>query len=393
MKIHTCKSGERLSEIAEKYGVTEENIIMSNIQGCEHPADGEELLILTPTRTYRLREDDSVERLCLRFGVRRGDILTSNPWILTDGLTSGRTINLKFDDKIYGMAPANGYLYPGFDEKRLSLALPYLTYVTVGCAAADEKSIRFYFDDSKIVPYLISKNKIPLIRIYDTAKKRDYKNQSMCDRYIEKIVDTATSRGYLGVVLSCDGIEDFQDFGEFLIGLRKAMIGCDLILILEVTKETPADICELADGNILFYPKYAMSPDISYDEAERDVYSGFATAAESAKCFIDISALAKYGNKYISTEDAIAYAREHGTTITANESSLISEFQDKKGGRYTFNSLKSIKRTLDIIEEFGFMGASFDIGRVPISYLLMYNMHFKTATHTYARAKEGCSKE
>ncbi len=390
MKIHTCKEGERLSDIAKQYGVTEENIIMANIPGCENPTAGEELLILTPTRTYRLRKGDSIERLCLRFGVRNCDIFSWNPWIAEEGLTPGRTANLRFDEKIYGMAPANGCLYPGFDRKRLARALPYLTYVTLGCAVSDNSGIKFIYDDTELVPYLIKENKVPLLRIYDKAK-RDYK--SKCPDFIEQIVTAATSKGYLGVVLPMSDTVDFTDYGEFLLGLRKAMIGCDLILISEVTADTPPDICELADGNILFYPKYALSPELSYRDGEREIYAKFAKDAESAKCFIDIPALAKWDKDYASLEESIIHARNRKVNVEKNANSLISCFEDKKQGRVYFNSLENTKNTLDIIEEFGFMGANFDINRTPLSHFLMYNMCFKTACHTYARAKEGCSKE
>ncbi len=389
MKIHTCNAGENPANIANLYGLTEENILSANIMGCGHPALGEELLILTPTRTYILKQGDSIERLCLRFGVRKCDILSGNPWIAEEGMTPGKCVSLKFDNKIYGMAPANGYLYQNFDEKRLLRALPYLTYVTVGCAAADEKNIKFIFDDTKLVPMLLKENKIPLLRIYDRIK-RNYKSTS--GGYIDKIINAATEHAYSGIVMSTEGICDFNSFGEFLIELRKAMIGCDLILILEVSPETPPEICELADGNILFYPKYALSPELSYNDGEREIYSNFATSSESAKCFIDISALAKSEKGFLPIEEALVYARHCDDGISKNSDSLICEFLDKKQGRIKFNSLENVKSTLDIIQEFGFMGASFDINRTPISHLLMYNMCFKTATHTYERAKEGCSR-
>ncbi len=389
MKIHTCKEGEKLSDIAKLYGVTEENIIISNISGCEYPAAGEELLILTPTRTYKLKEGDSIERLCLRFGVRKCDIFAWNPWISETGLAVGRSVNLKFDDRIFGTAPANGYLYSGYDPKRLRRALPYLTYITIGAASADDRGIKSIFDDRATVSALIGENKIPLLRIFDKAK-RNYKNGR--EEFISNIISAASAKGYLGVVLSAESNCDISGYGEFLIELRKAMIGCDLILVLEVTPKTPSDICELADGNILFYPKYAVSPELSYENGEREVYPKFATECESAKCFIDISALGKGERSFLPIEEALTHARADGSAVAQNESAGICEMQDKNQGRIHFNSLKNIKSTLELIEEFGFMGASFDINRTPISHFLMYNMYFKTAAHTYARAKEGCSR-
>lgn len=393
MKIHTFSHGDTVENIAKKHGISVEGLLSSNIKGSDAPAIGEELLVLTPTRTYVLKQGDSPERLALRFGVRKIDLLAQNPWIATEGMVTGRTVNLKYDDRVYGTAPTNGYFYSGCDVKVLKTALPYLTYVTVAAAVADENSVKFIFNTKEILKCLYEENKIPLLRIYDKSKKRNLDSEEERAKYIKNIIDVTLSEGYEGVVLSAEKAGgDYRNFGEFLVELRKAMIGCELILILEVDEKVPADICELADGNILFYPKFATSPDLSFEKGEEKVYSEFATKAESAKTFIDISSLASLGDNFITLEEAAKLARSNGYTITTNSESLISNFQDKNRGRCTFSSLGNIKRTYKLIDDYGFMGASFDIGRTPISHLLMYNALFKTAAHTNVRSPEGCAK-
>ncbi len=394
MKIHTFKQGENISNIAKEYGITKECLLSTNIEGAENPADGEEMLILTPTRTYALRPGDTPDRLSLRFGVMKNDILAQNPWICSEGLTPGRTINLKYDERVYGTAPTNGYLYPGYDKKRLECTMPYLTYVTVCSAVADESGIKYIFNDKGIVENLLSESKIPLLRIFDKAKKRKLCTFETRSAYANNIIEAALSRGYMGVVLSAVGENgDYSEFGEFLVELRKGMIGCELILMLEVDESVPGEICELADGNILFYPKYAIDPELSFEEGERRYFADFAVSAESAKAFIDISALAKLGEDFVTIEEATNLARDNNLCISTSGDTLISEFQHKTKGKCTFSSLDNIKNIYDIIEEYGFMGASFDISRTPVTHLLMYNALFKTAAHTNVRAPEGCSKE
>ncbi len=393
MKIHTFKKGEKICDIAKSYGICEECLISSNLKGCENAAAGEELLVLTPTRTYVLKKGDTPERLALRFGVQTKDILAQNPRLLSEGATPGKTVTLKQDVRMYGTAPTNGYFYKGCDMKRLECALPYLTYITVGAAVAERDEIRFDFNDGDLLKMLYEHSKIPLLRIYDNSVKRDFSSKEKISAFVAKIINAAISHNYQGVVLSSETAGgDFKNFGEFLLELRRAMIGCDLILILEIDENTPTEIAELADGNVLFYPKFALSPETSFEDGERRIFSDFAVNCESAKTFIDICALAKHDNGFITTEDALKRARECGAEISTGEKSLISEFTDKKSGKCTFTSLSNIKCIYDIIEEFGFMGASFDIGRTPITHLLMYNMCFKTAVHTYSRAKEGCSR-
>ena len=393
MKIHTYKSGESIKDIAKKYGICEESLRECNGIPAGEAAVGEELLILVPTRTHTVARGDSIERLCLRFGVRRTDILAQNPSIAECGLTPGKTLNLKYGEKLYGTAPTNGYIYQGYDERRLRIALPYLTYVTVGCAVADGTNIKFCFDDKETVDLLKKEGKIPLLRIYDPLKKRDFSSRERRIEFADRIVEAATSHGYMGIVISSfDCTEGRSDYGEFLCRLRKAMIGCDLILVTEVEGDTPADICELADGNILSYPKYATDPSVSFEDGERKCYLDHATEAESAKTFIDIPSLAYTAGGYIPIESALLEARAHGACISTDEKTLISRFESKKRGRCVFTSLENVKRTYDIINELGFMGASFDVSRTPISHLLAYNAFFRTSIPNTARVVDGCAK-
>ena len=81
MHIHIKQNGERIKDISEQYGVCEENIRMVNGVTEGEPADGEELLILIPTRSYTVQYGDTPDRIALRFGIRKSDIYSLNPWI------------------------------------------------------------------------------------------------------------------------------------------------------------------------------------------------------------------------------------------------------------------------------------------------------------------------
>lgn len=393
MQIHTCKTGERLKDIASLYGISEKYLRDINDIPTGEAADGEELLILVPTRTHKVRHGDSLERLCLRFGVRRGDIMAQNPTLYEKGLVAGDVLGIKCGEKLYGAAPTNGYFYRGCDEEKLKRALPYLTYVTLGAAVADKRGVHRSFEDGEIVDLLREESKIPLLRIYDDVEGRDLSTAELRAELAERITDSARSGDYSGVVLSRPNkCKNYNDYGEFLCRLRKSMIGCDLILVTEVDEEIPHDICELADGNILCYGRAYSNLPKSYKDGEWKCYADFAAEAESAKAFIDIPSLAYYEKGCVSIGDALCEARAQELSIDTDADSLISYFSDKKRGRCSFSSLKSVLRTYKSINELGFMGASFDIERTPVSHLMMYNACFKTVTTTTARVVEGCAK-
>ena len=79
----------------------------------------------------------------------------------------------------------------------------------------------------------------------------------------------------------------------------------------------------------------------------------------------------------MSTAEALNIARTNRLKIETDEKRGISKFKHKdRTVRYT--SLKSIVKRLALLSELGYMGISFDIMRVPLSYLMIYNAMFKT---------------
>jgi hypothetical protein len=387
MHIHTFCDGETLASVAEKYGISERTLRVSNALDEKQAAIGSELLILTPTRTYTVKRGDTAERLILRFGINRRELYAQNPTLWERGLVPGDEIALKYDGATYGTGVANGYFYKGCSLSALKRALPYLTYVTFASAIEDSGEIYKHFDDTEAKLIAIENEKIPLLRIYRKNSSLPYGEamHKLCDA----MISTALDGNYRGIVLSeCAG----EGYDEFLVKLRGKMIGCDLILISEISEDSSVAQNEYCDGSILSYDKYSLSAVPSFDEGEKRIYSDFACMAESSKTFIALPSMAKWGRGYCSVCDALSTALQYGCKIETDDQTLISSFYSDRRGEFRFTSLKNIKATLDLIFEYGFMGISFDIMRVPTPYLMMYNHLFRTAHVTTARAVEGCSR-
>lgn len=396
MHIHKRKQNESVQDIAEIYGISEENLRNLNEIYEGEPATGEELLILTPTRSYTVQYGDTPERISLRFGIRKSDIFTLNPWLIEEGLTPGRVITLKYDNRPYGMAMANGYCYKGCSEEMLRRALPFLTYVSFCSASADERGIRQTFDDRKHKQIVKDERKIPLVRVFDRYTDR-YKNKKDLTYFAEELIDLAKKGGYKGIIMdACSLSDSAKEFSAFLMILRKIMIGCDLILITEIDENSPIEFSEYADGSIMYYPKYAMENQGSFDEGERRVMADFACRGESAKAFIDLPSLVQKGAEYFPLADAMKTARRAKLEIQQNESTLLSHFRDRNQGEYVYSSLNNIKALLELVSEFDYMGVCFDIMRTPLSHMMMFNSMFKTSylfSENYrVRSREGCSR-
>lgn len=391
MKIHIKSSSERISDIANYYGMDEYTLRIINGLENSDCANGEELLILTPTRSYTVKQGDTLERINLRFGIGSNDILTFNPWIKNKELADGQRLALKYGDRRWGMAVANGYFYKGCSIGAFMQAMPYLTYVTFAGGVADKTEVKYSAIFDREVKMAKENKKIPLLRIYDRFFNR-YKRPENNTHFAENIIQLAIDGGYKGVVLnSCPLNNSAEDFSKFLMILRKLMIGCDLILITEINEYSPVEFSEYADGSIMYYPKYAMENPPTFDEGEGRVLSDFACHAESAKTFVDLPCLARCGNDFINTGEALRYARISGAAIENNKSTLLSRIPNKKQGDYIFSSLANIKATLELVGELDYMGICFDIMRTPLSYLMMYNAMFKTSYYNSVRTREGCN--
>ena len=395
MQIHIKRSDERLCDIAEGYGISEKALRMINEIEEGEPCEGEELLILTPTRTYTVQYGDTPERIALRFGIRASDIFMMNPWA-DKTLKVGDRLALKYDERPYGMAMANGYCYSGCDRKKLIRTMPYLTYITFAGAVADERGVRRSADFKEEISLALKEKKTPLIRAFDRYPER-YKKEEDLTPFAEALIEVAQADGYKGIVLdSCSLSDSAKEFSSFLMILRKLMIGCDLILITEINEKSPLEFSEFADGSVMYYPKYAMENAPSFNDGERSVMADFACRGESAKAFIDMPSLAKRGADFCTVTEALKKARKCGASVRKNENTLLCHMGDGKQGEYTFASLQSIKALLELASEFDYMGICFDIMRTPLSHIMMYNSMFKTSylfSDTYnIRPREGCSR-
>ena len=389
MQIHTMKDSECLSDIAKEYGVCEDSLKINN-GIADAPALGEELLVLTPTRTHTLGATDTPERMMLRFGVTRRSLLTCNPQLATEAPEAGDTLIIRYSEPPYGMGVANGTVYRGCSTRALKRALPFLTYLTVASVVLENGEARQLFDDREVLRLAEAGGKIPILRIYARCDAEDYATTVGRESLSDRIVSLATERGYRGVLMSslphCDGV------GEFLLTMRRKMIGCDLILLCEIDENSPEQISELSDGSIFFYSKCAHSLPESYECGEKRAFESFAHRCESSKTMIELPTLAAAGDGYLSVCEALMLARKRRYEILTDEATLLSRFGDGRK-EYVFPSLSNIKATLDAVYEYGFMGVSIDVMRTPISYLAMYNALFKPALYTGVRSAEGCSRE
>jgi len=382
MKIHTVKSDEGICDIASEYGTAEGLIRLDNELETGAPTVGEQLLIRTPTRTYKARYGDTADRLALRFQVDEEDISAQNPYINERALQPGDLVVLRQCEKKYGNAVSNGYFYRGCQEKLLSRALPYLTYVTIAAAILSEGKVEMTFDTKGIVKTVNEAKRIPLLRLHLQSRK-------LSPKCISAIIEAVEKNGFSGAVLPMQAMG--EEYKNALCEMRGIFADRNLLFIIEADEETSPQLTNAADACFLSYYKFALDTPRSFDQCERSVYTNFASGSANPKLIIELPSMARCDDAFLKISDAIGLARKTRTDIKTDDG-LLMRFNTNKGS-WVFASPENIKATLDLIGECGYMGISFDIMRSPISHLLMYNELFKTVTAPTAKSREGCSKE
>lgn len=382
MQIHRVAKGESVFGIARRYGVSPASVI--EVNGLENPdalSVGQELLILTPRRVYTARSGDTVGRVARRFGMKKEELYAANPSLLyEDRLYDGQTLSLGYGDARLGMAASCGYVFSGCSEEAIMRALPYLTYLTVAAIAVRGDKVERLLDGERVVKIAKEHGKVPILRVFLDGCGERYRDG---DGFVEKLIRLAREGGYAGLALSVpEGDVKAQIYEEFLLNLRKQMIGSGLILFCEAVCERDYGYAELADGCVLS----CAPPADNRAMRERCAFEKFAEEAESSKTFMDITSFAVAGGEYLDYATAVRTAAKVGAEIGYDRGRGVCSYSYRGGGgeeiTVEFESLENIKAKLEVLGELGYMGISFDVGRTPIAHLMAYSALFSGIGYT-----------
>ncbi len=380
MYIHTVKPGETVFKIARKYSVSPMKIIENNeLLNPDRLTVGQQLLILTPTRTYNVRGSDTLKRIADRFGVKYESLLSANPYLSgKDKLYPGQTLAIKYENELRGVASANGYYYRTTSPDRLSLAMPYLSYVTVSLIKRCGGKTDILFDDTEVTEEIRENGRAALMRVYDC-------DTDLSDEYIDDLILLAKTHGYNGITLAAyrSAKEKQSEFEKFLIKLKKRLMEQDLLLFCELDGNENTDIADICDGYLIMYDKGSLDTLPSFEEGECRLLTDFADKNESSKAYIEIPSLAYMNDEVITKDEANRIAHTSAKELMHNDTAKMTHFKFNKyvaGKRVPVNvryeSLENVKAKLELAAELGFMGICFDIMHIPVEYLMMFETMF-----------------
>ncbi len=383
MQIHTVNPHDSLYNIARQFSVPATKILSDNGLIGDRLTVGDELLILTPTRTVTVRGGDTVESISKRFDIKPRALFTQNPSLCGKAkLRPGQILTVKQDTSFMGAASSLGIIRKGCSRDKLSESLPYMTYAVVDAGIITDRPL-MTFDPEYTVNMARTEGKIVILGVKDESNGDFLCSKDKQTDTIDSLIRLAKSNGFMGIRISSNAVSKFPEkFFEFLLEARKRFIGCDLILFTDVSGAESSEASELSDGAIL---SIENETDIDFS---KNKLREFAASAESSKVFVSLPSNIPVGDGFLGIDEAKELCYRCGKALTTDKESLISKFEYTryKTGvgenlEIAFPSLKYIKTKLETLCELGFIGISFDVDTRPTSYLTMFNALFARADY------------
>lgn len=374
MEIHKVKKGETVYSIAREYGVSPAKIIENN--GLKNPdklAEGRELLILFPTRTYTARRGDTLDMISKRFSVSRSELMKNNPTLRgRDKIYPEEVFAVRYPNRTHGIALLCGYLYSGCQRERLMLTLPYLSHLALSSYVYDKGRLRRLFDTREAIESARSLGKNPLVRIYC---RPPCSPEDFGERFIRQARDAAISEGCDGIVLSAVEMVNEDRYADFLFEMKKELLSEGLTLWLETNGKICPRCLDTADSVIICAEdSLAKGADACHSEAQ-ELYRAFAQRLDTSNAFIDLSPFAYKNGEAMPIDTALSYADSIGAKIDSSQDGMLLKFNSGKD-EIILPSKRSIKAKLDLVGELGYLGCAIDIMRCPVSHLMMLSSLF-----------------
>lgn len=388
MRIHTVKEGDTVFKIARQYSVPPSKIIENNcINEPDRLYPGQKLVILTPTRSYTVRGGDTLEKIALRFGVDKSTLLKNNPSLMgSERIYPGQIIAVKYDTPKFGNAVVNGYYYEGCPDERLSLFMPYLTYITLSGATYRLGKLNRIFNYRNLLSLAKKNEKIPILRVYtDDCAEELFENK---EKLFNSLIEELTENGFSGICLAAyNAMESSDIYAQLLLELKRLLLENDIELHLELDGNREFNgyslFSDIADVALLNYAKGQTMPIPSFEDGEERVLRSYAEGAEGGKTLVDMSHFAYFNGEEGDILLADKLLKKSGAAAKYSDETKMCSFTCNRysaGKReplfVCYAAPENIEAKLDLIGELGYLGVSFDMMRAPVEHLMMFHTDF-----------------
>ena len=231
MIVYTVKSGDTIYKIANRYGVSEEQLISDNqIIDAENLVIGQALVIPVVYLNYTVQRGDSLYLIARRNNISLAQLLSANPNIENPSrIYIGQIIKIPTVASAIRRIDVNGYAFPSIDSNILKNTLPYLTYLSLFSYQVREDGMLVPINDNSLVNTAIMNGVKPIMVITNIGESGGFSselastilnNSEIQDALIGSILFILEDRSYSGLNIDFEYVYP-SDRGAYNNFIRK----------------------------------------------------------------------------------------------------------------------------------------------------------------------------
>lgn len=398
------KQGDSLYSIAQRYGVSSDEIFRANeLNDIPFLVVGQTLVIPTREITYTVAPGDTLFSIARRFGTTTSNIIALNGIADPDALTPGVVLRIPVRAKNYGFIEVNGYIEPSTPEKEAQTVQEVgesLTYLSPFSYQVRADGSLKPINDAAMLSAAAGFRIAPLLVItnfgvgtFDTELVDAILNDTTVqDTLINSMIQTMRAKGYYGVNIDFERIspENRERYNDFLRRVVAALHPLGYVVSTALAPKNSAYQTgtwhgahdyrahgEIVDFVIIMTyewgwsggPPYAVAPIDLVEEVIR-----FAVSVIPSRKIMMGMPLYGYdwmlpfmpGGKWakrLSPQDALKLAAQVGAQISFNEQTQAPTFKyyDSNSVQHEvwFEDARSVRAKLLLVNKYDLRGVSY----------------------------------
>lgn len=402
MIIYTVRAGDSVYELAQRYGVTTNDIVTINqLSNPDRLAIGQALIIPVDYFEHTVIAGESLYTISRKYGVSLEEIVAENPTLSNPSrIFPGQSIRITGERPKLRTIEVNGYAFPNISDESLRESLPSLTYLSVFSYQVREDGSLVPINDTRLIRASKEANVGPFMVITNIGESGGFDSDlassilyssAVQDLLINNIVSIMQNKGYIGLDIDFEYVYPsdrvaYNEFVEKVVNrLRPLGYLVTTALAPKISGTQPGLLYEahdyeahgrLVDHVILmtyewgytYGPPMAVAP---IDQVER-VLRYAVSVIPSQKILMGMP---NYGYDWmlpyqqgsrataISNLQAVNLAINNGAQIRFDAKSQAPYFYyyDTSGRRHVvwFDDARSVEARLKLIEKYNLGGASF----------------------------------
>jgi len=218
LDIHVVRQGDSLYKIAQRYGVSADDIYKANdLADIPFLVVGQSLVIPTREISHKVAPGETLFTIARRYGTTTSSIIALNGITNPDVISPGTVLRIPVREKNYGFIEVNGYIEPSTPEKEAQTIREvgeYLTYISPFSYEVRADGSLKPINDTAILKAAKKDRIAPLLVITNFAEGNFntelvdtiLENTALQDTLIDNLLKTMRDKGYYGVNIDFERI-------------------------------------------------------------------------------------------------------------------------------------------------------------------------------------------